>query len=161
MEQYLSFQLDQEVFALEIAHVREVLDYIPITHVPRTPDVLVGVINLRGLVIPIIHLKKALNIATDYVIEKSCFVIAEVEYNSESLVVALLADQVKEVLEFNNSEILPLPSVGVKLNTNYLKGMKKVAEGFVLILNINDVLNSLELNAASLLTQNQATSPES
>jgi purine-binding chemotaxis protein CheW len=160
MEQYLSFQLDQEVFIIEISHVREVLDYTPITPVPRTPEVLVGVINLRGSIIPIIHLKKALNISTDYVLEKSCFVISEVEYNSESLVVALLADEVKEVLEFDNSEILPLPSVGVKLNTNYLKGMKKVHDGFALILNINDVLDSLELKAASLLAQNQSITPD-
>ncbi len=143
--QYLTFALDQEKFALGIAKVREVLDYPQITRVPRMPDYLCGVINLRGNVVPVVDLRlKFAMSATERTVD-TCVVIVEAELEGETTVMGVLADSVHEVLDLQGAEIEPPPRMGTRLNTDFLKGMGKQGEGFIMILDIDKVLSTEEL----------------
>lgn len=143
--QYLTFTLDEEDFALEISKVSEVLDYLTITHVPRMPDFLRGVINLRGNVVPVIDLRLKLGMGN---VEKSvdtCIIIVEIDIDGTIVPVGALADSVKEVIALDMSQISPPPKLGTKLNTEFIKGMGKQDDKFLIILNIDRVLSSDEM----------------
>lgn len=145
--QYLTFTLNEEVFALDIGKVREVLDYTTVTRVPRTPEFMCGVINLRGNVVPVVdmHLKFGMP-----AIEKgvnTCIIIVEVTVDGETTVLGAMADSVQEVLDLEPDQIEPVPRIGTKLNIDFLQGMGKDGERFVMILNIDRVFSADELVA--------------
>ena len=123
--QYLSFMLDEELFALNISTVREVLDFTKITKVPRMPDFVLGVINLRGSVVPVIDMRMKFNMPAGEKIVNTCIVIIEVFISGETLVLGMLVDSVKEVFELEQEYIEPPPKIGVKLNMEFIKGMGK------------------------------------
>jgi len=143
--QYLTFTLGEENFALEISKVREVLDYTTITRVPRMPDFLRGVINLRGNVVPVIDLRLKLGMnATEKNLD-TCIVIAEIMIDGELTQVGALADSVKEVISLEAARISPPPRLGTKLKSKFIRGMGKLDEGFLIILDIDKVLSEDEL----------------
>lgn len=143
--QYLTFTLEEENFALEIANVREVLDYTTITRVPRMPAFLRGVINLRGNVVPVIDLR--LKLGMDAIEKKTdtCIVIAEIMIDGELIQVGALADSVKEVISLEAAKISQPPRLGTKLRSEFIRGMGKLDEGFLIILDIERVLSEDEL----------------
>ncbi|MGE0086014.1 MAG: chemotaxis protein CheW [Desulfococcaceae bacterium] len=143
--QYLTFTLEEENFALEIAKVREVLDYTKITRVPRMPDFLRGVINLRGNVVPVIDLRLKLGMAATEKKLDTCIVIAEIMIDRELVQVGALADSVKEVISLEAARISPPPRLGTKLRSEFIRGMGKLDEGFLIILDIDKVLSEDEL----------------
>ena len=143
--QYLTFKLDKETFALEINQVREVLDYTHITNVPRTPDFLCGVLNLRGNVVPVIDLRLSLGMSPSTQSDDTCIVIVEVDIEGDRLQMGALADSVQEVVEINPGEIGPAPKLGIKLNTEFIKGMGRSGDNFIIILDINQVLSEKQL----------------
>lgn len=143
--QYLTFTLGDEFFALEIAKVREVLDYTTITHVPRMPQFLRGVINLRGNVVPVIDLKLHLGLGNIQRTVDTCIVIVELNLDGEEVLMGALADSVQEVIDLEPSDISQPPRIGTRLNTNFIKGMGKHDEKFIIILDIDNVLSSEEL----------------
>jgi purine-binding chemotaxis protein CheW len=106
--QYLTFRLGEEVFALDIAQVREVLDYTPITRVPRMPEFMRGVINLRGSVVPVVDLRARFGIEEVQASRSTCIVVAEVRFHGESMVVGLLTDAVNAVVELRAQDLLPV-----------------------------------------------------
>ena len=143
--QYLTFKLADEIFAFDVAKVREILELTSITKVPQTPEFMRGVINLRGSVVPVIDLK--LNFAmqrTEQTIN-TCIIVVEVNLNGEPIVLGVLADSVQEVVEMEPGLIEPPPKLGTKLNTAFIKGMGKVGETFVMILDIDKVFSAEEL----------------
>lgn len=143
--QYLTFKLAEEIFAFDVAKVREILELTTITKVPQTPEFMRGVINLRGSVVPVIDLK--LNFAmqrTEQTIN-TCIIVVEVNLNGEAIVLGVLADSVQEVVEMEPELIEPPPKLGTKLNTEFIKGMGKVGEVFVMILDIDKVFSAEEL----------------
>ncbi len=143
--QFLTFTLEEENFALEISKVREVLDYTTITRVPRMPDFLRGVINLRGNVVPVIDLRLKLGMnATEKNLD-TCIVIAEIMIDGELTLVGALADSVKEVISLEAARISPPPRLGTKLKSRFIRGMGKLDEGFLIILDIDKVLSEDEL----------------
>ena len=144
--QYLTFRLGDEDFALEINTVREVLDLINITKIPRTPDYMQGVINLRGNVVPIIDLRLNLGMTAAEKTVDSCIIIVEVDMDGEALQIGALADSVQEVIDIDPAQIEPAPKIGINLNTDFIKGMGKRDENFIIILDINKVLSSEELS---------------
>ena len=146
--QYLTFTLGEEHFAMEIAKVREVLDFTNITKVPRTPDFMRGVINLRGNVVPVIDLRLNLGMNAIEKTVDTCIVIVEVVMGSESLQVGMLADSVQEVVDIDPSQIEPAPKLGTRLNTDFICGMGKRDEMFLIILDIDKVLSADEVTAA-------------
>jgi purine-binding chemotaxis protein CheW len=144
--QVLTFKLEDEVFGVNIMSVREVLDYTSVTKVPQTPDFMRGVINLRGNVVPVIDLKLKFGMNETAHTVNTCIIIVEVNLDGESAVLGALADSVQEVVDFEKECIEPAPKIGTKLNTDFIKGMAKRDEGFVIILNIDKIFSIDELN---------------
>lgn len=144
-DQYLTFTLAEETFAIEIVKVREVIDYVHVTRVPRMPAYLRGVINLRGSVVPVIDLRLILGMSSIEKTVDTCVVIAEVRMDGETLHLGMLADSVQEVIDIDPSQIDPPPKLGSLLNTEFIRGMGKRDEGFFIILNIDRVLSDDEL----------------
>ena len=154
--QYLTFTLDREVFALDIESVREVLELTHITRVPRTPEFMRGVINLRGHAVPVVDMRKkfGMPLAEDTV--NTCIIIAEVAMGDESAVIGALVDSVREVFEMGAGEIMPPPRMGLSVKTDFIRGMGKQDEEFVMILDINKVFSEAEMTA---LGQAEAPAP--
>ena len=145
MTQYLTYKLGDEVFALDIAKVREVLDYTPITKVPRTPEFMRGVINLRGSVVPVVDLRLKLGMTKTEKTVNTCIIITEVLVDNETTILGALADSVQEVVDLEPGQIEPAPQIGTRLNTEFIKGMGKQNNRFIIILDINRVFSADEL----------------
>jgi len=143
--QYLTFRLGDEVFGLPIAKVREVLDYTTVTRVPQTPDFMRGVINLRGSVVPVVDMRLKFGLESTERTVNTCIIIVEIELENETTVLGALADSVQEVLELGPEQIEPAPKIGTRLNTEFIKGMGKADEKFIILLNIDRVFSSEEL----------------
>ncbi|MEN6474530.1 MAG: chemotaxis protein CheW [Syntrophaceae bacterium] len=158
--QYLSFKLCGEEFALDIAKVREVLDYPKITRVPQTPDFVRGVINLRGAVVPVVDLNKKFKIEDTQQTVNTRVIIGEVEVDGDTIVLGVLADSVHEVMEIEPTNIEAPPKIGTRLNTEFLKGMGKRDEEFILILDIDKVFSAAELMAVGHSSDGSAAAPE-
>lgn len=145
INQYLTFKLDGEVFGLAIGKVREVLDFTTITRVPRTPEYMRGVINLRGSVVPVVDLHLKFGLAQTEKTVNTCIIIVEIALEGEITVLGALADSVQEVVELEPEQIEPAPKIGTKLNTDFIKGMGKREEEFIILLDIDKVFSSEEL----------------
>jgi purine-binding chemotaxis protein CheW len=145
IDQYLSFILSDEVFAIDISQVREVLDYTSVTKVPQTPDFMRGVINLRGGVVPVIDMRLKFGMTETQQTVNTCIIIVEVKIADESVILGALTDSVQEVFDLPSEEIEPAPKIGTQLNTEFLRGMGKKEDEFVLILNIDKVFSAEEL----------------
>lgn len=143
--QYLTFKLDGEVFALAIAKVREVLDFTSVTRVPQTPSYMRGVINLRGSVVPVMDLRLKFGLARTEKTVNTCIIITEIVMDGETTILGALADSVQEVLDLEADQIEPPPRIGTKLRTEFIKGMGKHGEEFIIILDIDKVFSSDEL----------------
>lgn len=145
--QYLTFTLVDEVFAVDVARVREILEITNITKVPQVPDFMRGVINLRGCVVPVIDLHLKFGMPETAQTVNTCIIVVEVEMEGENVVLGALADSVQEVIEMEPSQIEAAPHIGTHLRTEFLKGMGKHNEHFVMILDIDKVFSDAELDA--------------
>ncbi len=145
-DQYLTFRLGEETFALEINKVREVLDFTVITKVPRMPKFLRGVINLRGDVVPVIDLRLSLDMNAIRKTADTCIVIVELEIDGEPTKMGILTDAVEEVIDLQTSQIAPPPRLGTRLRTEFIKGIGKQDENFLIILDMDRVLSDDELD---------------
>jgi len=145
--QYLTFKLDEEVFALGIDKVREVLDYTSVTKVPQTPDFMRGVINLRGSVVPVVDMRLKFAMAKTEKTVNTCIIIVEINLEGETTVLGALADSVQEVLDLEPHQIEPAPKIGTKLRTDFISGMGRRGEQFIIILDIDKVFSGEELSA--------------
>ncbi len=143
--QYLTFKLDDEVFALDITKVREVLDFTTVTKVPRTPEFMRGVINLRGSVVPVVDLRLKFGMSKTEKTVNTCIIIVEVKVDDETMVLGALADSVQEVMDLEPDHIEPAPKIGTRLNTEFIKGMGKRDDRFVILLDIDKVFSTSEL----------------
>jgi purine-binding chemotaxis protein CheW len=143
--QYLTFKLRDEVFALDIGKVREVLDFTGVTKVPQTPDFMRGVINLRGNVVPVVDMRLKFGLSRTEKTVNTCVIITEIGVDGETTVVGAMADSVQEVLDLEPDEIEPPPRIGTKLNTDFIRGMGKHNEQFIMILDIDNVFSAIEL----------------
>ncbi len=143
--QYLTFKLDDEVFALDVSKVREILEITNITKVPQTPDFMRGVINLRGSVVPVIDMRLKFGMSATEQTVNTCIIVVEINMDGETTILGALADSVQEVVEMEPESIEPAPHIGTKLNTDFIKGMGKVDANFVMLLDIDKVFSSAEL----------------
>jgi len=143
---YLSFTLGDEEFAATIAQVREVLEYPVITRVPRMPEYVCGVTNLRGSVVPVVDMRLKFGMSQIERTVDTCVVILEVNMEGEPLTIGCLVDSVKEVFEMDESQIEPAPRMGTCINSEFLKGMGALEHGFLMILDIDKVLTADELD---------------
>jgi purine-binding chemotaxis protein CheW len=143
--QYLTFKLGDEVFALDITKVREVLDFTFVTKVPRTPDFMRGVINLRGSVVPVVDLRLKFGMTRTENSVNTCIIITEVTVDGDTTVLGCLADSVQEVMDLDPGSIAPAPRIGTKLRTDIIKGMGKQQDRFIILLDIDRIFSSGEL----------------
>jgi len=143
--QYLTFKLEKEVCALDISKVREVLDSAPITKLPRTPEFVRGVINLRGNVVPVVDMRLKFGMTKTENTVNTCIIIVEINLDGETTVLGALADAVQEVIELGSGQIEPAPKIGTRLRTEFIQGMGKRDEGFIIILDIDRVFSADEL----------------
>ena len=143
--QYLTFKLGDEIFALDISKVREVLDFTTITKVPRTPEFMRGVINLRGSVVPVVDIKLKFGMPMTEKTVNTCIIITEVTVDGETMVLGALADSVQEVIDLEPDHIEPAPKIGTRLKTEFIKGMGKQGEHFIILLDIDKVFSTEEL----------------
>jgi purine-binding chemotaxis protein CheW len=143
--QYLTFELEDEVFALDISKVREVLDFTTVTKVPRTPDFMRGVINLRGSVVPVVDMRLKFGMTKTEKTVNTCIIIVEVTLDGETTVLGALADSVQEVMDLEPDQIEPAPKIGTRLRTEFIKGMGKHDSKFIMILDIDKVFSADEL----------------
>ena len=143
--QYLTYKLADEVFALDIGKVREVLDFTTVTKVPRTPEFMRGVINLRGSVVPVVDLRLKFGMPKTEKTVDTCVIITEVTVDNETTVLGALADSVQEVLDLEADHIEPAPKIGTRLRTEFIKGMGKHNGNFIIILDIDRVFSAEDL----------------
>jgi purine-binding chemotaxis protein CheW len=146
--QFLTFGLGDDVFAIDVIMAKEVLDFAEVTTVPQTPDYMLGVINLRGSVVPVIDMRLKFGMEEREKTRDSCIIVVEVNVDGEAITVGALADSVQEVMDMNESQIEPPPRIGTKLNTDFIKGMGNLGEKFVIILDINKVFSADDLDFA-------------
>jgi purine-binding chemotaxis protein CheW len=154
--QYLTFALAGEVFALGILAIKEIIEYSAPTGVPMMPEYLRGVINLRGLVVPVIDLAVRFGKPASPVTKRTCVVIVEIELDGERYEVGEVVDAVHAVVEIPASEIEPPPSFGARIRTDFIAGMGKVDGRFVIVLDAKHVLAPAELESLAATVDSRA-----
>ncbi len=144
---YLTFTLADDEYGISIMNIQEIIRIMPITTVPRTPDFVKGVINLRGKVIPVVDLRLRFGMeAIDYT-DRTCVIVLELEGKAGALLMGIVVDSVSEVLSIKGEDIEDMPSVGTKLNTEYILGMAKTEGGVKMLLDINRMLGAEKIAA--------------
>ncbi len=149
-QQYLTFMLSSEMFAVAILNVKEIIEYGAITEIPMLPGFIRGVINLRGSVVPVIDLSCRFGGAATVAARRTCIIIIEMTEGDIKQDIGVMVDAVSEVLEIAESEIEPSPTFGAKIRTDFISGMGKVNGKFVIILDVARVLSVEEI---AMLTQ--------
>lgn len=160
--QYLTFQLLGEEYAINIAHIIEIIGYTTITTVPTTPVWIRGVINLRGNVVPIVDLAVKFGLTSTPVTKWTCIIIVQVDLDGETTTMGVVADLASQVIELKPGEIEPTPAFGTKVRVDYLLGMGKLGKKFVLVLDIERLLSINELlTVVTLQNQEQINQEQS
>lgn len=144
--QYLTFKLEEEVFAVDVANVREILDFTPATKVPGTPEFMRGVINVRGNVVPIVDMRLKFGLSKTEKTVDTCIVVMEISVDDDKIVLGALVDSVQEVFEMEASQIEPPPRMGTRWRTEFIKGIGKRNDQLIIILDIDRVFSSNELS---------------
>lgn len=150
--QFLTFRIGAELFGMELAQTREILEYSGVTEVPLMPRFLRGVINLRGEVVPVIDLAVRLGRAPLQVQRRTCIIVVELHADGQDYVLGLLADSVSEVVEIADNEIDDAPAFGSNIRAEFIKGIAKRDTQFVVLLDAN---NALSMRDLAQLVENQ------
>lgn len=145
--QVLTFKLSNEIFAVDIGQVREIIDFTGITKVPKMPEYMCGVINLRGNVVPVIDLRIKFDMTPFKKTVDTCVIIIEVNVDDNVVVFGALADSVQEVVSFEPDQLEAAPRLGTQFKIEFIKNMAKMGEEFVIILNIDKVFTEEELDS--------------
>ncbi len=145
IKQYLTFRIGNEHYGLELSQTREIIEYSGITEVPLMPKFLRGVINLRGDVVPVIDLAVRLGRKSIEVQKRTCIIVVELQNNEQNHVLGLLADAVSEVIEMNDENIEDAPSFGANIRAEFIQGIAKRDDEFVVLLDANNTLSIREL----------------
>lgn len=158
---YLSFRIGTEIFAANVKNVLNILEMTKITKVPKAPDYMKGVINLRGNVLPVIDSRIKFGVEETEFTTNTCIIVLELHTGNDPIVIGTIVDSVKEVLEIEDEEILPPPSIGNNYKTEYLRGMAKSDDGFIMILDAEKVFATDEIvNLQTLTNEMKQKTPE-
>ncbi len=136
---YLTFKLEKEYFAVHVSKVLNILEMTPITHVPKSPEHMKGVTNLRGSVLPVIDIRIKLNMQETEYTNNTCILVLNVLIQDESVDVGALVDSVQEVVEMEEKNIIDPPSVGSKYKSEFITGILKIKDKFVMLLDVDRV----------------------
>lgn len=142
---YLTFTLKEEEYGIGILKVKEIIGMMPVTSVPRTPDFVKGVINLRGKVIPVVDLRLKFAMESISYTDRTCIIVVEIDSNDDTVLIGIVVDSVSEVLNIREDEIEETPQFGTSLNTSYILGMAKMEGGVKILLDIDRVLSQEEV----------------
>ena len=147
---YLTFSLAAEEYGISILRVKEIIGMMPVTPVPRTPDFVKGVINLRGKVIPVMDLRLKFAMESVAYTERTCIVVVEVSGAQNTISMGMVVDSVSEVLNIKAGEIEDTPSFGARMDTSYILGLAKSGQGVKILLDIDRVMKTDELAALQM-----------
>ncbi len=143
-DQYLTFELDREIYGIEIDRIKEVLEYVKITHIPGAPDFMKGVINLRGGIVPVADLRSRFGMPEKEVTVNTCIIIVEVLMEGDFILLGAVADSVREVVDIEEGRIEPPPSMGGNGEDRYfLRGMGRYGDDFCILLDIDKLWGEL------------------
>jgi len=142
---FLSFKLGEEEFAAHVGKVLNILEMTKITEVPKAPEYMKGVINLRGTVLPVIDTRIKFGMTKTEYTTNTCIIVLDIEMDGDSIHVGALVDSVQAVLELNNSQIMPAPSIGSKYKSEFIEGVANIDDKFIMILNMDAVFSGNEL----------------
>lgn len=142
---YLTFSLGEEEYGIGILRVKEIIGMMRITPVPQTPPYVKGVINLRGRVIPVIDLRHRFGMDPIQYTDRTCIIVVEIDSDADRLHIGTVVDSVSEVINIRNCDIEDTPFFGTQLNTEYILGMAKTAGSVKILLDIDQVLKTIEL----------------
>ena len=142
---YLTFKLGKETFASNVSNVLNILEMPQITEVPQTPEYMVGVMNLRGAVLPVIDTRVKFGMGATQVSTNTCVLVLEIDSDAKKVRIGAMVDAVDEVLEINEQDINPSPTIGTKCNTDFIQGMVQQGESFIMILNMDNVFTTHEI----------------
>ena len=145
--QYLTFLLNGEVFGIATNRVLEVLDYTEVTPVPQTPDFMSGVVNLRGSIVPVVDMHLKFDLPTSQRTVNSCIIIISILIDGEPISLGVMADSVREVFDLDPEQIEAAPRMGTRLNSNFIQGMGKHNDEFIILLNIDTIFSQQQLVA--------------
>ena len=143
--QYMTFKLGNELFAIAVTHVREVLEIPQITRVPTAPPYMRGVVNVRGQSTPVVDLRLKFGLSRTPDTVNSRIIVMELDLDGESTILGGVADSVHEVIELEPSQINPPPRIAMRWRTDFIQGMGKRGEDFIIILDVNAIFSSDEL----------------
>jgi purine-binding chemotaxis protein CheW len=143
---YLTFKLGAEEFGLEILKVQEIIKMMDITKVPRMPDFMRGVINLRGKVIPVVDLRLKFVMDSLATTEKTCIIVVQIRSSTRKVTTGIIVDEVSEVLDVHGEQIEPPPQFGTSIDTDFLLGIGKIGKRVVMLLDVDKVLSGDELS---------------
>ncbi len=146
LQSFLTFNLNKEVFALEIKKVVEILEVPHITHIPKAPDYMKGVVNLRGQVIPLIDTCLKFGLPAIEVTKNTCIIIIDIEAGDKKIRFGAMVDQVQEVLEKEEGSLVPSPSIEASYNLDFIKGIIKDKDKFIIVLDIDKTFSVEEVN---------------
>jgi purine-binding chemotaxis protein CheW len=157
-QQYLTFSVTGELFGVAIVSIKEIIEYRATTEVPMMPDFMRGIINLRGRVVPVIDLAVRFGRPRSEVTGRSCIVIVEAQQNGEQHDLGVVVDAVSAVADIADADIEPAPSFGARLRRDFITGMGKLGDKFVILLDVGKVLSIDELSTLGDMAQER---PES
>lgn len=150
---YLTFKLGREEYGIEILKVQEIIQKQAITRVPKAPDYVRGVINLRGKVIPVVELRAKFGLPPHEDTEKTCIIVVQFQNSGQPVVMGVIIDEVKEVLDISETEIEQTPSFGDGAGSEFILGIGKIADTVKMLLDIEKVLVTAEVNEIVLENQ--------
>lgn len=157
-EQYITFQLGTEVFAVNVANVREVLEMTPITKVPTAPPCMRGVVNVRGSAIPVLDLRQRFGMSPIEETVNTRILVLELEIDDEIALVGGIADSVHEVIELDPAQVVPPPTVAMRWRADFIKGIGKRGDAFIILLDLGMVFSEAELTASTAVAGEAAAS---
>ena len=152
---YLTFKVGEEEFGAHVSQVLNILEMTKITEVPKTPDYMKGVINLRGTVLPIIDTRLKFGLPEAEYTSNTCIVVMDLDFNGDTVHIGAIVDEVLSVVEIEEGQIEPPPSIGNRYKSDFIHGMAKVEENFVMLLDMQQILSNTELSEISGKAENQ------
>ena len=153
-QQYLTFLLTGEEYAISILKVKEIIEYDTVTTVPKTPRWVRGVINLRGAVVPVVDLGLKFGLEERPVTKTTCIVIVEGQVEGQSTLMGVMADAVSQVMDIAAGDVQEVPTFGTRIKVDYLQGMAQLGKKFVLLLDIDKVLSADDVQGLTAATAN-------
>lgn len=146
---YLSFLLDDEIFAVNVEKVLEVLEFPKITKVPKAPAYIEGVVNFRGEILPVVDTRIKFNMPETKETSETVIIVLDLVFKEKSVILGAMVDAVKDVIEINITEIKSVPEMGSRYNVDFLSGMYRIDERFIMILDIDKVFSIEEMSVKS------------